>query len=525
MTIYFLKENFHPEDARGKITTNVLNKKAFSKSTVVFNFAAEKSSQTLKIKTNASYTLYEFEKTSAYLGRGMTFKEIPHGPNADVYDILRPLTDKTLKKPVTYFSLVLELENEDVTGEIQLAEETLTFSVSVKEHQKEDFSLELWEYPYAVARYYNVTPFSQAHEEKVKESLYWYKKAGGSVIAATIVEDPWNHQTFDPYPSLITWKMEQGSLTFDFTHFDTYVSWNMECGIGEKIKSFSLVPWENRIFYWENNQLQEERPQVGSSRWENLWGQFLKAYVTHLEEKGWFEKTYIAMDERPLKDMEAVIKLIKKFPNQQGKTLKLSGALNYQNTAKEILAAYDDLSVGQSYLGDKSKFSEFCEQRREKGQSTTIYNCVGDYPSMFSLSQTQETSYLLWYMVGSGADGFLRWALDAWVENPLESVNHWYWESGDPFLIYPHEKNETLPYLSPRYLQLLVTMDQVRHYLKFKKENPKKTEPLAQYLKNLPLLPSQENAYGARVALNEEENSQKIEESLAYISEELFKLD
>ncbi|WZU00694.1 DUF4091 domain-containing protein [Erysipelothrix sp. D19-032] len=50
----------------------------------------------------------------------------------------------------------------------------------------------------------------------------------------------------------------------------------------------------------------------------------------------------------------------------------------------------------------------------------------------------------------------MRWAFDAWVANPLEDISHWYWESGDPFFVYPREKGQdsTVPYTTPRYEKL-----------------------------------------------------------------------
>ncbi|WZU00695.1 hypothetical protein MGH68_14320 [Erysipelothrix sp. D19-032] len=58
------------------------------------------------------------------------------------------------------------------------------------------------------------------------------------------------------------------------------------------------------------------------------------SYVDHLDSKGWFEKTYIAMDERPLSTMQPVIDIIQNHPNKDGKTLKIHGAMNYNSVSK-----------------------------------------------------------------------------------------------------------------------------------------------------------------------------------------------
>ena len=45
----------------------------------------------------------------------------------------------------------------------------------------------------------------------------------------------------------------------------------------------------------------------------------------------------------------------------------------------------------------------------------------------------------------SGTAGFLRWAYDAWVEDPLNDTTHSKFEPGDCFLIYPDEKTARDP--------------------------------------------------------------------------------
>ena len=61
-------------------------------------------------------------------------------------------------------------------------------------------------------------------------------------------------------------------------------------------------------------------------------------------------------------------------------------------------------------------------------------------PATFSLSAPVE-SY--WSVVNAGeqTSGFLRWAYDAWVADPLNDATHNAFEPGDPFLIYPSEKS------------------------------------------------------------------------------------
>ena len=104
-------------------------------------------------------------------------------------------------------------------------------------------TLELWQYPFAVARYYQIEPkdyFSKAHCERIAESLAHYAEAGGDTIVTTIVNDPWNHQTYDAYPSLVTWQQSGEKMTFDFTWIDQYVALCLALGINQKIKNCEI---------------------------------------------------------------------------------------------------------------------------------------------------------------------------------------------------------------------------------------------------------------------------------------------
>ena len=87
------------------------------------------------------------------------------------------------------------------------------------------FDIELWQYPYSVAEYYNVEPFSDKHFELLKSGMEIYKSIGGHAITTTISEDAWAGQTYSKkevhYPSMIKWtKNSDGSFSYDYTNFD-----------------------------------------------------------------------------------------------------------------------------------------------------------------------------------------------------------------------------------------------------------------------------------------------------------------
>ncbi|HKH59588.1 MAG TPA: DUF4091 domain-containing protein, partial [Flavitalea sp.] len=63
--------------------------------------------------------------------------------------------------------------------------------------------------------------------------------------------------------------------------------------------------------------------------------------------------------------------------------------------------------------------------------------CNPARPNNFVFSPPVEGRYISWYAAAYGYDGFLRWAYDAWPEDPMRDARHTMWPAGDCFLVYP----------------------------------------------------------------------------------------
>src|SRR5690606_17698323 len=63
----------------------------------------------------------------------------------------------------------------------------------------------------------------------------------------------------------------------------------------------------------------------------------------------------------------------------------------------------------------------------------------------FSLSAPAESYWTMMYAYAVGGEGYLRWAYDSWVENPLEDTTHNAFEAGESFLILPDERTAESP--------------------------------------------------------------------------------
>ena len=297
------------------------------------------------------------------------------------------------------------------------------------------FHLDLWQNPYAVARYFDVPLWSQQHFDKMRPIMETLAAAGQKVITCSVISRPWNGQTFDPFESMIA-KMKQldGTWQYDYTVFDRWVEFMMSCGITEQIDCYTLVPWHYRFDYYDcaTNSVKQLACKPGEAKYHDFIVPFLKDFSRHLRQKGWFERTFIAMDERPKDQMEAAWQTIQ----DADPGFKIEGAANY-SVESEAADRVDDISVGFQYNLLKK---EALARRTAKGQKITFYTCCSpDRPNTFTFSPPAESAFLGWHAMACGYDGYLRWAYNSWPERPDQDsrYNSKSWYSGDCYLVYP----------------------------------------------------------------------------------------
>lgn len=420
----------------------------------------------------------------------------------------------------------IEIEGENVEKTLVFNYDIEVLNLSKPSYENSKFYLDLWQYPYSVARYYNVEPFSEEHFKILKPHMELYKNYGGKTITTTIVEDPWNHQTYDKYISMVKWrKNKYGRFTFDYSDFDKWVEFNLELGIKKEINAYTMVPWGNRIIYFDENKniYEEEKHMAGAKEWIEIWNVFLNSFVEHLDKKGWFDMVYIAMDERPIKQMIPALDLIESKKNKDGKTLKVSGAMNYSTMDKTVLNRIHNISI---YVGHTDHNSEelkkLAEERRKLGLITTLYTCTGSYPSNFTRSEPYENIWTIWYTAYHNTDGYLRWAYDAWTEKPLEDTSHWFFEAGDTFLVYPGDKeaNEIIPRASVRLEKIAEAIRDVEKILYIKENSSKLSGEIELFLRSFNRYTGIDNGFG--MIEGSEDVKKAIENEVMMIKEKVI---
>ena len=326
----------------------------------------------------------------------------------------------------------LKISSEGYNTQLPFQIEVLNHELPLATNWK--FHFDMWQNPYSVARVHGVEPWSDAHFEVMRPVMKRLADAGQKVITATIIKDPWNSQTHDVYGSMINWtKKKDGSWDYDYTVFDKWVEYMMDLGVDKFINCYSMIPWNLKFYYFDESTNKEEVlvAKPGTKEYTDHWQHMLSDFANHLKKKGWFGITTIAMDERPEKDMKAAIAIIKAAdPN-----FKVSLAGNYHHDLKDELVDY-------SVAFEQPIPDEIIKSRRDKGLNTTFYTCCAEpYPNIHTSSPYAEATWLPWYALNKGFDGYLFWSYNSWNEKPLHDARFRQWVAGDTYKVYPGNRS------------------------------------------------------------------------------------
>ena len=295
------------------------------------------------------------------------------------------------------------------------------------------YYLDLWQHPWAVSRVNKVKPFSKAHYEAMRPVWELLATAGQKALTVSMLDEPWDHQCFDAYYSLIKrTKNADGSWTYDYSLFDEYVEFGRSCGLGPDIACYTMCPWGYIIRYTgPDGKTVAVEAKPGTPQFDGFWCPFLKDFAQHLKDKGWFKDTFIAMDERSPEDVLYIANFVQK--HAPGMRISMAGNRKPSDFKGIVIDSYS-----QSLGHVTADFLAECPERRAKGFITTHYVCCGPrYPNTFMDSAPGEAFWNGAYPGFVGLDGFLRWAWNSWGEDAMNDATYWNWLAGDTFLVYP----------------------------------------------------------------------------------------
>ncbi|MFM1541668.1 DUF4091 domain-containing protein [Helcococcus ovis] len=459
-----------------ELIEDVLTYKRWKNDILILHFLvySEKDDQydiDLSFENPLKYKIYKVQKNLAYEGDPTYPISLNKKKNRAVASDILIEDNKASVKAGNFQSFYAEINipydiDSEFVFKVKLYNSQITEYISKKvcvkishryiDFNKYKFDLELWQYPYSVAEYYGVKPFSHEHFKILEKHMKLYYDLGGRAITATLCEDAWGGQTYSKneikYPSMIKWYKEGEKFRFDYTNFDKWVEFCQGLNLGkEKIIIYGMAPWHESFTYYSNEELIFEKYMLDSQRYCTVWREFLSDFYIHLEEKKWFDMIYIGIDERGFS--KEIFEVLSSVKNSKSNTIKISASIdNYSENAK-YLENVQQVSVSMiEFEKDRLRYHNFVEDRRRKGFDTYLYSCVGHRPGNFVLSENAETYYTV--VSSSLCDGFLRWAYDAWTQNPIEDSTHSSFEPGDCFLVYPSNDNDKNTNISLRYLKI-----------------------------------------------------------------------
>lgn len=372
---------------------------------------------------------------------GAQFADVVDFAGADA-DVLSGTLREFLVSVKIPFDAAPGIYRGSVSVKMGSATEKTAFAVRVVSAQipppgKRAVHLDLWQHPQAVARWAGVKPWTKAHFDALTPLMTRLRDLGQKVITCSIIEEPWNHQTYDDWNSMVRWtRKRDGSWAFDYSAFDAWVSFMTEkIGIAEQISCYSMLPWTMKISYFdEAEKTQKTFPlDIASPSFDEVWGAFLSDFKKHLAKKGWLEKTCIALDERPDAQIDAARKTLARHAPELG----IVSANDHPTRMSDFVR--DISPVFQHSGGD---IPALAAQRRREGKKTTFYVCVNPArPNTFTHSAPAEARWLGLYAAANGFDGILRWAYNSWNENPFATTAFGNWPAGDCFLVYPGNRS------------------------------------------------------------------------------------
>ena len=317
----------------------------------------------------------------------------------------------------------------------QEVKEQLTLRVNIQEDllplpSEQAFHLDFWQQPYAVSRYENVTRWSDKHFELLRPYMELLARAGQCVVSAILFYEPWGSQSYDKFdPMIKTTKKRDDTWSYDYSIFDRWVEFMASCGIDKQIDCYTMIPWDMTFRYYDEAKGKEValKTTTSANDYKELWTAFLISFAEHLREKGWFEKTMIAMDERDVTYMLEAYSLSQEAV--PGFRMALAG--HYHQELVDKLADY--------CISFWSRFSaEELASRRAKGWHSTTYTCCSTQkPNIFTNNKPAEAAYLPIYSIANNFDGYLHWSWMNWADKPLTDSRWKNFPAGDTYCIYP----------------------------------------------------------------------------------------
>ncbi|WP_345193519.1 DUF4091 domain-containing protein [Algibacter agarivorans] len=312
-----------------------------------------------------------------------------------------------------------------------------------------NFHLDIWQFPIRILEHYNASNldsqiiiWSNEHFA-LFEPVYRLLADGGQKAITTYIKDGALGAE-----SMVEWiKKTDGTWEYDFTVFDQYVTSLMSWGITEQIDCFSPVGWnEETISYWDETTgttINLNAP-LNSNTYSLRWDDFLTAFKIHLDNKGWFDKAILYLDEvseSKLNDVETVV-----HSNNPNWKLGIAYSHGLSNATKANF--YDLSGILESASNDGIS---------ENKISTFYTSCTQTQPNNYITPENSpaEMTWMGWHAFNENYDGYLRWAFDNWTKSDPFDARDGSHTAGDFSMVYRASNNYPSEVLSSIRFEML----------------------------------------------------------------------
>jgi hypothetical protein len=196
---------------------------------------------------------------------------------------------------------------------------------------------------------------------------------------------------------------------------------------GSKLFSMTRMYFQLFLYFHAAGKDTTFVAEASSKEYKLYWGLFLSDFAAHLRSKGWFEKTIIAMDERPAEAMLAAFETI--FTADPDFKVSLAGKW-HPELERDLFDYCVDFRRGTP--------SEVVKKRQSEGKVSTWYTCCAErFPNSYMVSPLEEGIWIGWRTLAAGYDGYLRWSYNHWTKDPVADARFRRWPAGDCYFVYP----------------------------------------------------------------------------------------
>ena len=396
----------------------------------------------------------------AYLADALATSPGPVDLPGDPYKIWMAVDVPRNACPADYRgTLTVRSSPEDVTG-ARFSLNLKVLPLDLRAPADWDFVLDIWQHPERVLALYNdahpdapIERWSDEHYRLLEDAYRLLADTGQKAVTATLKDG-----TFGA-PGMVAWIRQsesQDDWRFDFSVFGNHVEKLAGWGIDQRIDAYGILGWNrDEVPYW-SEELQTTRilsAPVGSEAHTAVWRKFLPRFSAYLKDRGWFEKTYLAVDEAPAQ-MQQVVDLIRS--DDPGWNIALS---HFDAYLPDSVAQHVDIM--NVFVG----IAETAVSSRRQDQLWSLYtSChseelmpVTRVNSLLTRdSNPADVEWLTWYADKLGMEGYSRWAYDYWQSadslDPRLGTAH---TTGDFSLIYRTSNDRDLEPVTSVRLEML----------------------------------------------------------------------